>query len=235
MKKHTSKLIALVLALCLCLSLSVSAFAAEIDSSGGSGSGSSGSGSSSGSKPSQPTTPGQEESTTDFADVKKDTYYFDAVAWAVKNQITSGTSATEFTPDATCTRAQIVTFLWRAAGCPEPKTGSSFSDVPVGSYYAKAVAWAVERGITTGTGDGRFSPDAGCTRAQAVTFLYRALGKQTDSSAKFSDVPAGSYYADAVNWAVENNVTNGTGAATFSPNADCTRAQIVTFLYRAAK
>ena len=204
-------------------------------SSGGSGSGSSGSGSSSGSKPSQPTTPGQEESTTDFADVKKDTYYFDAVAWAVKNQITSGTSATEFTPDATCTRAQIVTFLWRAAGCPEPKTGSSFSDVPVGSYYAKAVAWAVERGITTGTGDGRFSPDAGCTRAQAVTFLYRALGKQTDSSAKFSDVPAGSYYADAVNWAVENNVTNGTGAATFSPNADCTRAQIVTFLYRAAK
>ena len=204
-------------------------------SSGGSGSGSSGSGSSSGSKPSQLTTPGQEESTTDFADVKKDTYYFDAVAWAVKNQITSGTSATEFTPDATCTRAQIVTFLWRAAGCPEPKTGSSFSDVPVGSYYAKAVAWAVERGITTGTGDGRFSPDAGCTRAQAVTFLYRALGKQTDSSAKFSDVPAGSYYADAVNWAVENNVTNGTGAATFSPNADCTRAQIVTFLYRAAK
>ena len=153
----------------------------------------------------------------------------------MKNQITSGTSATEFTPDATCTRAQIVTFLWRAAGCPEPKTGSSFSDVPVGSYYAKAVAWAVERGITTGTGDGRFSPDAGCTRAQAVTFLYRALGKQTDSSAKFSDVPAGSYYADAVNWAVENNVTNGTGAATFSPNADCTRAQIVTFLYRAAK
>ena len=152
----------------------------------------------------------------------------------MKNQITAGTSATEFSPDAPCTRAQIVTFLWRAAGCPEPKTGSSFSDVPAGSYYAKAVAWAVEKGITTGTGNGRFSPDAVCTRAQAVTFLYRALGKPTGSNAKFSDVPAGSYYADAVNWAVENNVTNGTGAATFSPNMDCTRAQIVTFLYRAA-
>ena len=197
--------------------------------SGGSGS----SGSSSGSRPAQPS-PAEDESTAAFADVKKDAYYFDAVAWAVKNQITAGTSATEFSPDAPCTRAQIVTFLWRAAGCPEPKTGSSFSDVPAGSYYAKAVAWAVEKGITTGTGNGRFSPDAVCTRAQAVTFLYRALGKPTGSSAKFSDVPAGSYYADAVNWAVENNVTNGTGAATFSPNMDCTRAQIVTFLYRAA-
>lgn len=199
--------------------------------SGGSGSGSSGS--SSGSRPAQPS-PAEDESTAAFADVKKDAYYFDAVAWAVKNQITAGTSATEFSPDAPCTRAQIVTFLWRAAGCPEPKTGSSFSDVPAGSYYAKAVAWAVEKGITTGTGNGRFSPDAVCTRAQAVTFLYRALGKPTGSSAKFSDVPAGSYYADAVNWAVENNVTNGTGAATFRPNMDCTRAQIATFLYRAA-
>ena len=196
-------------------------------------SGGSASGTTTGGQTSQ-TTPTQNETSFAFKDVQKGAYYFDAVAWAVKHQITSGTSATEFSPEASCTRGQIVTFLWRAAGCPEPKTGSSFSDVPAGSYYAKAVAWAVENGITTGTGDGRFSPNAGCTRAQAVTFLYRALGKQTNSSTRFSDVPAGSYYADAVSWAVENNVTNGTGAATFGPNLDCTRAQIVTFLYRAA-
>ena len=196
-------------------------------------SGGSASGTTTGGQTSQ-TTPTQNETSFAFKDVQKGAYYFDAVAWAVKHQITSGTSATEFSPEASCTRGQIVTFLWRAAGCPEPKTGSSFSDVPAGSYYAKAVAWAVENGITTGTGDGRFSPNAGCTRAQAVTFLYRALGKQTNSSTRFSDVPAGSYYADAVSWAVENNVTNGTGAATFGPNLDCTRAQIVTFLYWAA-
>ncbi len=197
-------------------------------SSSGSGSSSSAGGTTS------PTSPKKDESTLAFEDVQKNAYYYDSVVWAVKEQITSGTSAAKFSPDMLCTRAQIVTFLWRAAGCPEPKSTGSFSDVSADSYYAKAVAWAVENGITAGTGDGKFSPDTGCTRAQAVTFLYRALGKKTDGSTKFSDVSAGSYYADAVSWAVENKVTNGTGDTTFSPDADCTRAQIVTFLYRAA-
>ena len=191
-----------------------------------------GSGSSSGSKPSQ-TTPEQSENTLSFKDVQKNDYYFDAVVWAVKKQITSGTSTTEFSPDGTCTRAQIVTFLWRASGSPEPKGAVNFVDVASDSYYAKAVAWAVENGVTAGTGEDRFSPDAVCTRAQAVVFLYRVMGKAADNSAKFSDVPAGSYYGAAVNWAVENNVTGGTSATTFSPDAPCTRAQIVTFLYRA--
>ena len=168
-----------------------------------------------------------------FVDVKASDYYYDAVLWAAQNGITSGTDAEHFSPNQPCTRAQIVTFLWRAAGSPEPKSMSSFSDVSADSYYAKAVAWAVENGITTGTGDGKFSPDATCTRAQSVTFLFRAIGKLVDSKAEFSDVLTDSYYANAVAWAVENGVTNGIGDGLFGPDNSCTRAQIVTFLFRA--
>lgn len=168
-----------------------------------------------------------------FADVPANSYYADAVLWAAKNGITGGIGNGLFGPNQPCTRAQIVTFLWRAAGSPEPKAMSSFADVSMDAYYAKAVAWAVENGITTGTGDGKFSPDATCTRAQSVTFLFRAIGKLVDSKAEFSDVLTDSYYANAVAWAVENGVTNGIGDGLFGPNNSCTRAQIVTFLFRA--
>ena len=171
--------------------------------------------------------------TLDFADVPTDAYYYEAVKWAAKKGITGGIGNGLFGPNQPCTRAQIVTFLWRAAGSPEPKTMSSFADVSMDAYYAKAVAWAVENGITTGTGDGKFSPDATCTRAQSVTFLFRAIGKLGVSKAEFSDVLADSYYANAVDWAVENGVTNGIGDGLFGPDNSCTRAQIVTFLYRA--
>ena len=168
-----------------------------------------------------------------FADVPANSYYADAVLWAAKNGITGGIGNGLFGPNQPCTRAQIVTFLWRAAGSPEPKAMSSFADVSTDAYYAKAVAWAVENGITTGTGDGKFSPDATCTRAQSVTFLFRAIGKLVDSKAEFSDVLTDSYYANAVAWAVENGVTNGIGDGLFGPDNSCTRAQIVTFLFRA--
>ena len=171
--------------------------------------------------------------TLDFADVPTDAYYYEAVKWAAKKGITGGIGNGLFGPNQPCTRAQIVTFLWRAAGSPEPKTMSSFADVSMDAYYAKAVAWAVENGITTGTGDGKFSPDATCTRAQSVTFLFRAIGKLVDSKAEFRDVPTDSYYANAVAWAVENGVTNGIGNGLFGPDNSCTRAQIVTFLFRA--
>lgn len=167
-----------------------------------------------------------------FADVATDAYYYDAVKWAVEKGITNGVSETLFGPDQACTRAQIVTFLWRAAGSPEPKSGSSFADVAADAYYAKAVAWAVENGITKGTSETTFSPDETCTRAQGVTFLYRALGKLAAAQAGFTDVAADSYYADAVNWAAENGVTNGISETLFGPDGSCTRAQIVTFLYR---
>ena len=168
-----------------------------------------------------------------FADVATDAYYYDAVKWAVEKDITNGVSETLFGPDQACTRAQIVTFLWRAAGSPEPKSGSSFTDVAADAYYAKAVAWAVENGITKGTSETTFHPDETCTRAQGVTFLYRALGKLAAAQAGFTDVAADSYYADAVNWAAENGVTNGISETLFGPDGSCTRAQIVTFLYRA--
>ena len=173
--------------------------------------------------------------TLDFADVPTDAYYYEAVKWAAKKGITGGTGDGTFNPNGSCTRAHIVTFLWRAAGSPEPKSTVSFADVPAGSYYAKAVAWAVENGITLGTGDGTFSPNATCTRAQSVTFLYRALGTAPTTVNGFTDVTADAFYADAVAWAVESGVTNGTSASTFSPNNGCTRAQIVTFLYRTMK
>ena len=171
--------------------------------------------------------------TSPFADVSTDAYYYEAVKWAAENSITGGIGNGLFGPELTCSRGQIVTFLWRAAGSPEPKALSTFTDVASDAYYAKAVAWAVENGVTTGTGDGKFSPDAPCTRGQAVTFLWRALGQLTGDTASFSDVPADSYFAQAVAWAAQSGVTTGTGNGRFSPDALCTRAQIVTFLFRA--
>ena len=168
-----------------------------------------------------------------FYDVPNNAYFYEAVKWAVKNGITTGVGNDLFAPEQPCTRAQIVTFLWRAAGSPEPKTASSFTDVPASAYYAKAVAWAVENGITNGMTATEFAPDATCTRGQSVTFLYRALKGTASGSANFTDVKSDAFYADAVNWAVASDVTNGTSNTTFSPNADCTRAEIVTFLYRA--
>ncbi len=169
-----------------------------------------------------------------FYDVPNNAYFYEAVKWAVKNGITTGVGNNLFAPEQPCTRAQIVTFLWRAAGAPEPKgAASGMTDVVSGSYYEKAVAWAIENGITTGTTTSTFSPDATCTRAQAVTFLARALKAKAASAAEFSDVPTGSYFADAVAWAAANGVTEGIGGGLFGSDNDCTRGQIVTFLYRA--
>ena len=169
-----------------------------------------------------------------FNDVKSGDYFYDAVNWAVEKGITTGTSATTFSPNASCTRAQIVTFLWRASGSPEPKTASNpFTDVAANAYYCKAVLWAVENGITTGTSATTFSPDAPCTRAQGVTFLWRANGsKAASAAASFTDVASDAYYAPAVAWAAEQNVTGGVGNGLFSPNTTCTRAQNVSMLYR---
>ena len=169
-----------------------------------------------------------------FYDVPNNAYFYEAVKWAVKNGITTGVGDNLFAPEQPCTRAQIVTFLWRAAGSPEPKgAASGMTDVVSGSYYEKAVAWAIENGITTGTTTSTFSPDATCTRAQAVTFLARALKAKAASAAEFSDVPTDSYFADAVAWAAANGVTEGIGGGLFGSDNDCTRGQIVTFLYRA--
>ena len=168
-----------------------------------------------------------------FYDVPNGAYFYEAVKWAVDKGITNGLSDTMFGPYESCTRAQIVTFLWRAAGSPEPKTASSFTDVPASAYYAKAVAWAIENGITNGMTETTFAPNATCTRGQSVTFLYRALKGTASGSTNFTDVKSDAFYTDAINWAVANNVTNGTSNTTFSPTADCTRAEIVTFLYRA--
>ena len=169
-----------------------------------------------------------------FVDVADDAYYFDAVLWAAEEGITGGTSATTFSPNVTCTRAQAVTFLWRAAGSPAPKSSEMpFEDVAAGSYYYDAVLWAVENGITDGTSATTFSPDATCTRGQIVTFLWRSQkSPASDSVNPFTDVAADAYYNSAVLWAVTNGITDGTSATTFSPAANCTRAQIVTFLYR---
>ena len=171
-----------------------------------------------------------------FVDVPENAYYAPAVNWAVEKGVTEGTSATTFSPDAACTRAQIVTFLYRAAGSPAVKsTANPFTDVTASDYYYNAVLWAVENGITTGTSETTFSPNESCTRAQCVTFLYRVVGSAATAKAIFTDVSADAYYAPAVDWAVEKGVTDGTSATTFSPDAVCTRAQIVTFLYRAAQ
>ena len=177
-----------------------------------------------------------------FADVPADAYYADAVAWAVKEGITSGTGANTFSPALSCTRAQMVTFLWRANGSPVVNDAMSFTDVPADAYYAEAVRWAVSEGITSGTTATTFSPDATVTRAQAVTFIYRNVQAQgggfTGSwmfPCPFTDVPADAYYFESVQWCAMKNITSGTSADTFSPNAPCTRAQIVTFLYREAQ
>ena len=171
-----------------------------------------------------------------FVDVATGSYYEDAVDWAVENGITNGVSSNMFAPDDPCTRAQIVTFLWRAAGSPAPKSMSSFTDVPADAFYAKAVAWAVENGITSGTGEGKFSPNAICTRAQSVTFLYRASDSPAVSgSAEFSDVSTTAFYADAVAWAAKKGITTGIGGGLFGSDNDCTRSQIVTFLWRCKK
>ena len=173
--------------------------------------------------------------TISFRDVKASDYFYDAVQWAVEKGITEGTSANTFSPNASCTRAQMVTFLWRAAGSPAPKsTTNPFRDVRSTDYYYDAVLWAVENGITSGTGADTFAPNATVTRGQTVTFLYRAAGSPAvGGNAGFSDVNANDYYNSAVAWAAENNITGGTGNGKFSPKADCTRAQIVTLLYRA--
>ena len=172
-----------------------------------------------------------------FVDVATGSYYEDAVDWAVENSITKGTDDTHFSPDGICTRAQAVTFLWRTAGSPASKTSTMpFTDVPVGSYYYDAVLWAVENGITKGTSDTTFSPNMTCSRAQIVTFLWRSEKSPAAGTANpFADVKSTAYYADAVLWAVKENITKGTTSTTFSPNADCTRAQIVTFLWRCKK
>ena len=168
-----------------------------------------------------------------FYDVPNNAYYYEAVKWAQEKSITGGIGNGLFGPNQPCTRAQIVTFLWRAAGSPVVNYAMNMTDVAEDAYYAGAVRWALSEGITTGTGDGKFSPDTTCTRAQSVTFLFRAIGKLVDSKAEFSDVLTDSYYANAVAWAVENGVTNGIGNGLFGPDNSCTRAQIVTFLFRA--
>ena len=171
-----------------------------------------------------------------FTDIPAGAYYEDAVVWAVGRNITTGMSAAAFDPNGSCTRAQIVTFLWRAAGSPEPKTMKGFDDVASNAYYAKAVAWAVENGITEGTSDTTFSPDATCSRAQIVTFLWRANGSPAASgNSAFTDVASDAYYAAAVIWAEKNDITGGIGGGRFGSNNNCTRAQIVTFLYRSVK
>lgn len=176
-----------------------------------------------------------------FIDIASGAYYYEPVLWAVNHtpQITNGTGANTFSPEATCTRGQVVTFLWRAKGCPEPKSANNpFTDVKEDAYYYKAVLWANENNITNGTGAKTFSPESPCTRAHVVTFLWRTANKPAaGSSNPFKDVPAGQYFTDAVLWAVNHNpqITNGTGADTFSPDNPCTRGQIVTFLYRYMK
>jgi len=171
-----------------------------------------------------------------FSDVSTSAYYYEAVKWAQEKGITGGIGNGLFGPNRPCTRAQIVTFLWRAAGSPAPKSMSSFTDVPADAFYAKAVAWAVENGITSGTGEGKFSPNAICTRAQSVTFLYRTSGSPAVSgSAEFSDVSTTAFYADAVAWAAKKGITTGIGGGLFGSDNDCTRSQIVTFLWRCKK
>lgn len=180
---------------------------------------------------------GTTQQTNKFVDVIAGSYYEEAVKWAVENGITQGTDATHFSPEDICTRAEVVTFLWRAAGSPKPKTSAMpFTDIPADSYYYNAVLWAVENGITSGTSDTTFSPDAVCTRAQIVTFLWKSESSPAaGSSNPFTDVAADTYYTDAVLWAAKEDITKGTGSTTFDPDTDCTRAQVVTFLWRCKK
>jgi uncharacterized repeat protein (TIGR02543 family) len=188
-------------------------------------------------EPAEDEEPSEETTENPFTDVEEGNDYYEAILWAVENGITKGTSATTFSPAMDCTRAQVVTFLWRAAGSPEPTTTENpFTDVEEGTDYYKAILWAVENGITKGTSATTFSPAATCTRAQVVTFLYRAAGQPelTTTENPFTDVETGNDYYNAILWAVENGITKGTSATTFSPSVTCNRAQIVTFLYRNA-
>ena len=167
-----------------------------------------------------------------FRDVSTDAYYYEAVKWAQKKGITGGIGNDLFGPYQPCTRAQIVTFLWRAAGFPVVNYAMDLTDVPGDAYYAETVRWALSQGITTGTADGLCAPDATCTRAQGMTFLFRASKASADGAPAFGDVAADAYYAEAVKWATDNGITNGTTSSTFNPGSGCTRAQIVTFLWR---
>lgn len=197
--------------------------------------GSSGGGSTTPTTPVKPTDPTTPDTKPVFTDVPATAYYADAVAWAVENGITQGLTDSTFGPDASCTRAQMVTFLWRLAGSPKASGTNPFGDVDTGSYYYDAVMWAVANGITSGTADDAFSPNATVNRAQSVTFLYRYAGKPaTSSNSNFNDVASDAYYADAVAWAAANGITQGTTDTTFSPDNDCVRGQIVTFMYRYA-
>ena len=185
--------------------------------------------------PTDPTTP-PADNDNPFVDVKEGDYFYDAVLWAAKENITSGTTDTTFSPNESCTRGQTVTFLWRAAGSPEPTTSvNPFTDVTDVDYFYKAVLWAYENGITQGTSDTEFSPYDTVTRGQTVTFLYRLAGDKTNGENPFTDVASGDYYYDSVLWAYENDITSGTTDTTFSPNDNCLRGQIVTFLYRCNK
>ena len=171
-----------------------------------------------------------------FTDVPDGQYYAEAVAWAVDKGVTTGTSETTFEPDATCTRGQVVTFLWRAAGEPAATGDNPFTDVAEGTFYYDAVLWAVEQGVTTGTSETTFAPDAPCTRDQVVTFMWRAAGKPAaEGAVSFTDVAEGSFYAEAVAWAVEKGITTGYSETVFAPGDPCTRGMVVTFLWRAAK
>lgn len=200
----------------------------EDDSTGGGGS-------TTPTTPVKPTDPTKPDTKPVFTDVPATAYYADAVAWAVENGITAGLTDSTFGPDASCTRAQMVTFLWRLAGSPKASGTNPFGDVDTGSYYYDAVMWAVANGITSGTADDAFSPNATVNRAQSVTFLYRYAGKPaTSSNSNFNDVASDAYYADAVAWAAANGITQGTTDTTFSPDNDCVRGQIVTFMYRYA-
>ena len=169
-----------------------------------------------------------------FVDVPVDAFYYDAVLWAAKEGITNGTSDTTFSPNAFCNRAQVVTFLWRAAGCPTPQNSEMpFTDVVKGSFYETAVLWAVENGITNGTSATTFCPEAICTRGQMAAFLYRsAKSPAVNGGTSFTDVAIDAYYSNAVVWAAQEGITNGIGNGMFSPDSDCTRGQMVTFLYR---
>lgn len=183
--------------------------------------------------PKLPKDDGEKTPESPFDDVTQGDYFFDPVRWAVDEDIVGGVGGGRFAPHAACTRAQIVTMLWRAAGSPEPKGTAGFADIPAGAYYAKAVAWAAEQGIAAGVGGGRFDPHAPCTRAQAVTLLHRAAGApDTEADAPFADVPTTAYYKAPVAWATEAGITTGVGDGKFAPDATCTRAQIVTMLYR---
>ena len=166
-------------------------------------------------------------------DVPEDAYFADAVDWAVAEGITAGTDETHFAPDEDCTRAQVMTMLWASAGAPEGSSPAGFEDVPADAYFAKAVAWALEKGITSGVDAKHFAPGRTVSRAEVITFLYLLAGEKTEAACPFTDVPESAYYADAVRWAYAQGVTAGTSETHFSPDAPCTRAQVVTFLYLA--